>query len=119
MLNDQTLQEREERVLNALIRELFTDERRHGLRRRLEEAAYIFAKRGLAHTARLAVAAAIGLEQPLLRETLIVRLTQSPTHARHPYVLALVEQALEMAREIEAAGMGDAIPHRTAYDPIE
>lgn len=119
VLNDEAQKEREERVMNAVVRDLFTEQFRGGLRRRLEEAAYVYLRLGRDLAAKRAVAAAIALEQPLLSETVIVRVSQVPSRAQHPFARTLVERSLEFAQQVDEAGLADSIPKRSVYDPIE
>jgi hypothetical protein len=119
VVREQSQQERLERIESEAIQVIFTDERRQAMQRRLEEIAYVFWATDRQHAARLAVAAAIGLEQPLVTRSLIIRVTPGPSSVNHPLIVALLRMSLEMANEIELSGMASTIPHRTPYDRFE
>jgi hypothetical protein len=86
-------QERVEAVLGEAIRRVVTPKVRHGLKRRLEEAAYVFLRTERQRQARLAVGAAVGVEEastsPLLLQQSALRLDQ------HPFIRALMARNLE------------------------
>jgi hypothetical protein len=119
VLQETARQERMERIEAEAIRAIITDEVRHGLQRRLEETAYIFWKSGREHAAKLAVAAAIGLEQPIVSSSIIVRVDRGPSQVQHPLIRELLQRSIKVANELELSGLGERVPHRSAYDPIE
>jgi hypothetical protein len=119
VLHETARQERMERIEAEAIRTIVTDEVRHGLRRRFEETAYIFWKTDRQQAAKMAVAAAIALEQPIVSSSIIVRVDQGPSQVQHPLIRKLLQRSFEVANELEMSGVGDQVPHRTAYDPIE
>jgi hypothetical protein len=112
-------QERMERIEAEAIRTIFTDEVRHGFKRRLEETAHIFWITDRQRAARLAVAAALALEQPIVSSSIIVRVDRGPSQVQHPLIRELLRRSIGIANEIELSGMGDAVPRRTAYDPVD
>jgi len=83
---------RQERILREAIRELLTAHELHGLRRRLEETAYIFLRTDREADARRAVAAAVTIEE------------ERPLRPPHPFVRTLVERSLRIGLEIERSG---------------
>lgn len=119
VLNESSQRERQERIIKRIIRELIPDAVRHGFKRRLEELAFVFLKTGRELAARRAVAAAIALEQPLITETLIIRVGQSASGAHHPLIDRLVVRSLDVTMEIERSGLASSIPNHSPFDPIE
>jgi hypothetical protein len=119
VVHETARQERTERIESEALRTLITDEVRHGLKRRLEETAYIFWITDRQHAAKLAVAAAIALEQPIVSSSIIVRVDRGPGQVQHPLIRELLRRSIEMANEIELGGMAGMVPKRTAYDPID
>jgi hypothetical protein len=105
VLTNEPPEERERRVVDAAIGELFTPNVRRAMRRRLEEMAYIFWRTGRERPARLAVAAAFAIGDGPLN--------------RHPFARALVEKSLELALEAERSGMDPAMLRRDAYTPVD
>ncbi len=95
-------EQRRERIVREIINELLTPKVRHGLRRRLEETAYILLKTGRREDARRAVAAAVTIEEP------------RPLQPPHPFLRALVERSLRIAIAVERSG---AEPLRLARAP--
>ena len=83
---------RQERILRDAVRELLSAKELHGLRRRLEETAYIFLRTDRMQDARRAVAAAVTIEE------------ERPLRPPHPFVRALVERSLRIGLEIERSG---------------
>jgi hypothetical protein len=83
---------RQERILRDAIRELLSAKELHGLRRRLEETAYIFLRTDRVQDARRAVAAAVTIEE------------ERPLRPPHPFVRALIERSLRIGLEIERSG---------------
>jgi len=95
LLAGESREGREELEIERAIGELFTPRVRRAIRRRLEEAAYVFWVTRREQAARQAVAAAFGIGQGAL--------------ARHPFARALVEKSLELALEAERAGVDPAL----------
>lgn len=85
-------QQRAERVLREAVKELFPAPVRHGLRRRLEETAYIFLQTERQLEARRAVAAAVTVED------------ERPLQPPHPFLRAMVERSLRIALLVERTG---------------
>ncbi|HEX3245562.1 MAG TPA: hypothetical protein VHX16_09155 [Chloroflexota bacterium] len=119
VLHETSRQERLERIQTEAIRAILTDEVRDGLRRRLEETAYIFWITGRQRAARMAVAAAIALEQPIVSSSIIVRVDRGPSRVQHPFIRELLRRSIEIANELELSGMADRVPRRTPYDPVD
>jgi hypothetical protein len=119
VVHESARQERIERIESEALRTLITDEVRDGLKRRLEETAYIFWITDRQRAAKLAVAAAMALEQPIVSSSIIVRVDRGPGQVQHPLVRELLHRSIEMANEIELSGMTGMVPKRTAYDPID
>lgn len=93
VLNPQASREREAAILSQAIQKVVAPEVRRGLQRRLEEMAYVFLRTDRPRQARLAVGAAVGLEEAsasrLLLQQSAMRLDQ------HPFVRAMMEASLE------------------------
>jgi hypothetical protein len=119
VVHETARQERLERIESEALRTLVTDDVRHGLKRRLEETAHIFWITDRQRAARLAVAAAIALEQPIVSSSIIVRVDRGPSQGHHPLVRELLRRSIEMANEIELGGMAAMIPRHTAFDPVD
>jgi len=83
---------RQDRILKEAIKELFPPKVLHGLRRRLEETAYIFLRTDREQDARRAVAAAATIED------------QRPLQPPHPFVRAMAIRSLQIAYEVERSG---------------
>jgi hypothetical protein len=83
---------RQERILREAVRELVTARELHGLRRRLEETAYILLRTDRQADARRAVAAAVTIEE------------ERPLRPPHPFVRALVERSLRIGLQVERSG---------------
>lgn len=89
----ETDRERQERLVRGAIAELLPARERKGLRRRLEETAYIFLRTGRETQARRAVAAAATIEE------------ERPLQAPHPFLRALVERSIAIARQVDRSGV--------------
>jgi len=83
---------REERILREAVRALLSPRDLHGLRRRLEETAYIFLRTERETDARRAVAAAVTIEE------------ERPLRPPHPFVRGLVERSLRIGLQVERSG---------------
>jgi hypothetical protein len=94
--------ERQERILREAVKDLFPPRVIRGLRRRLEETAYIFLRTGREPDARRAVAAAVTIED--------VR----PLQPLHPFLRAMAMRSLQIAYEAERSGVE---PSRLALSP--
>jgi hypothetical protein len=105
VLTAEPREQREGRVIDTAIAELFSPPQRRAIRRRLEEIAYVFWKTGRERSARRAVAAAFALGDGSL--------------SRHPLARAMAERSLEFALEVDRAGVDPATVRRSAYDPID
>ena len=92
LVTPESEESRQERILRDAIRELLSPRELHGLRRRLEETAYIFLRTGRTQDARRAVAAAVTIEE------------ERPLRPPHPFVRALVERSLRIGLEVERSG---------------
>jgi len=84
--------ERQQRLVKEAMGELLPPRERRGLRRRLEETAYIFQRTDRQTDARRAVAAAATIEE--------VR----PLRPAHPFLRALVERSFRIALEVDRSG---------------
>lgn len=89
ILRPETEEQRVERLVREAVRELLPPRALHGLRRRLEETAYIFLRTDREVDARRAVAAAATIED------------ERPLQPPHPFVRALLERSLRIALEVE------------------
>jgi hypothetical protein len=94
VLSGEPREQRERRILDSTIAELFTPPLRRAIRRRLEEVAYLFWATGRERSARRAVAAAFALGDGSL--------------ASHPFARAMVEKSLDFALQAERAGIDPA-----------
>ena len=106
ILTSEPRETRQARILGEAIDAVFTPTMRRGLRRRLEETAYVFWQTDRQRSARTAVAAAFAIPDAGSLRT-------------HPLIGALVLRSIEMAIEIDQSGM--PVPpgaNRTAYTPI-
>jgi hypothetical protein len=83
---------RHARLLREAIAELLPPPALHGLRRRLEETAYIFLRTDRDLDARRAVTAAVTLEQ------------ERPLRPPHPFLRHLIERSIDIALRVERAG---------------
>jgi hypothetical protein len=92
LLMAETEQQRAERVFREAIKELVTPRSRHGLRRRLEETAYIFSQSDRLADARRAVAAAVTIED------------ERPLQPPHPFLRAMLERSFRIALLVERTG---------------
>ena len=92
LLMAETDQQRAERVLRDAAKELFTPRVRHGLKRRLEETAYVFAQSDRLVDARRAVAAAVTIEE------------ERPLQPPQPFLRALLERSFRIAVMVERTG---------------
>jgi hypothetical protein len=93
---------RQDRILKEAIKDLFPPKVIQGLKRRLEETAYIFLRTGREQDARRAVAAAATIED------------QRPLQPAHPFIRAMAARSLQIAYEIERSGVE---PARLALAP--
>jgi hypothetical protein len=85
-------QQRAERVIRDALKEMLPPRTRHGLRRRLEETAYILLQTGRHVDARRAVAAAVTIED------------ERPLQPPHPFLRAMVERSIRIALMVERSG---------------
>ncbi len=102
ILTPESPQDRQERIIREAAKELYPPKVLKGLRRRLEETAYIFQRTGREVEARRAVAAAVTIED--LR----------PLQPLHPFIRALAVRSLMIGVEVERSG---AEPARLALAP--
>ncbi|HEV8574895.1 MAG TPA: hypothetical protein VGR43_09330, partial [Dehalococcoidia bacterium] len=93
---------RQERLIREAVRELLGPGELRGLRRRLEETAYMFLRTNREVEARRAVAAAVTIEE------------ERPLRPPHPFARALVDRSLRIAIQVERSG---AEPLRLARAP--
>ncbi|MEA2638841.1 MAG: hypothetical protein QOF51_235 [Chloroflexota bacterium] len=84
--------ERQQRIYREAIKDLLPTRELHGLRRRLEETAYIFLRTDREADARRAVAAAATIED------------ERPLRPIHPFLRALLDRSLDIAAEVERSG---------------
>ena len=105
VLSEQLKEEREQRIVASALRDVLTPAVQSGLRRRLEETAYIFLRTDRPRQARLALAAA-------------QRLAEGAT-SLHPLLQAMMLTSLGLASEVETAQLPIELVRRSAYDPIE
>lgn len=97
---------RRERVLDSAMDALFTPAVRRGLRRRLEETAYIFWQSGRERAARQAVAAAFAIPD-------------SGSVRAHPLLREMTLRSIILAAEVARSGMPPPPgANRTAWDPV-
>ncbi|MBI4213223.1 MAG: hypothetical protein HY534_02860 [Chloroflexi bacterium] len=92
VITPETEQSRVERLLREAVAELFPAQALRGLRRRLEETAYIFRRTGRETDARRALAAAVTIEE------------QRPLRAPHPFLRMMIERSIEIARRVQRTG---------------
>lgn len=96
VLDPATRRARNREILREAVRDLFPTEVLPSWRRRLEDMAYYFYRRKEEHNARLALAAAVALGGAG---------NGGPDEVSdHPFLLALVEKALEESRRQQEAG---------------
>jgi hypothetical protein len=105
VLSEQLQQERINGILANAIRDVVTPPIQRGLRRRLEETAYVLLKTDRALQARRAVAAAQQLGEGALTLS--------------PFLRQLMERSLEIVAEVETAKVPIELVRRSPYDPIE
>jgi hypothetical protein len=106
ILTSEPRETRQERIVDTAIETLFTPALRRGLRRRLEETAYIFWQTDRQRSARQAVAAAFAIGETGSLRT-------------HPLLREITRRSIEMAMEIDRSGMPPPPgANRTARDPI-
>src|SRR5581483_9172868 len=94
VLLGETREQRSEQVFRRALAELLSPAARQGLKRRLEETAYILAQKGRMHAARLAVAAALAFESaptPPTTSSLIVPGARASS-SRNPFAEAMLAQ---------------------------
>lgn len=104
ILTDELKAERERQIIASAIRDVMTPPLQRGLRRRLEETAYIFLRTGRRHQATLAVAAARRLEEGAI--------------TIHPFLHALMRRSLELAIQAEAGQLPIELLRRNPYEPV-
>ena len=92
LITPESEEERAQRVLREAAKELLPPPVRTGLRRRLEETAYIFLRTERQVDARRAVQAAATIEE------------DRPLRPPHPFLLALLQRSLQIALEVERSG---------------
>jgi hypothetical protein len=92
VLMQENEQQRRERVLREALKDLLPPRARHGLKRRLEETAFILLQSDRLADARRAVAAAVTVEE------------ERPLQPPHPFLRALVERSLRIALLVERSG---------------
>ncbi len=92
VITPETEEARQARILREAIAELLPPAALHGLRRRLEETAYIFSRTDRDLDARRAVAAAVTIEQ------------ERPLRPPHPFLRLLIERSIDIARRVERSG---------------
>jgi hypothetical protein len=92
LITPESEEERAQRVLREAAKELLPPPVRTGLRRRLEETAYIFMRTERQADARRAVQAAATIEE------------DRPLRPPHPFLLALLQRSLQIALEVERSG---------------
>jgi hypothetical protein len=102
LVTPESEQDRVERVMREAVKELLPPARRAGLKRRLEETAYIFLRTDRMADARRAVQAAATIEE------------ERPLRPPHPFLRALMERSLRIALEVERS---DFEPTRLARVP--
>jgi hypothetical protein len=105
VLSEELQKERIDRITSNAIREVVTPPIQRGLRRRLEEVAYIFVNSGRQRLARLALAAAQQLAEGAI--------------TLHPLLKAMMGRSLDIATEVEMAKVPVDLVRRSPYDPIE
>lgn len=104
ILTDELKAERERQIIASAIRDVMTPPLQRGLRRRLEETAYIFLRTGRRHQATLTVAAARRLEEGAI--------------TIHPFLHALMRRSLELAIQAEAGQLPIELLRRNPYEPV-
>ena len=92
LITPETEEGRVDRILRQAAKELLPPKQLHGLRRRLEETAYIFLRTEREQDARRAVAAAVTIEE------------ERPLRPPHPFVRSLIQRSLDIAVEVERSG---------------
>jgi hypothetical protein len=92
LLMQENDQQRGERVLRDALKELLPPRVRRGLKRRLEETAYLLLQSDRQADARRAVAAAVTVED------------ERPLQPPHPFLRALVERSFRIALLVERSG---------------
>jgi len=92
LVTPESEESRQERILREAVKELLPAKELHGLRRRLEETAFIFLRTDRLQDARRAVAAAVTIEE------------ERPLRPPHPFVRTLIERSLRIGLEVERSG---------------
>lgn len=92
VITPETEEGRHARILREAIAELLPPAALHGLRRRLEETAYIFLRTDRDLDARRAVATAVTIEQ------------ERPLRPPHPFLRLLIERSIDIALRVERSG---------------
>ena len=105
VLSEQHRAQREQRIVANAVQTVVNPPLQRGLRRRLEETAYIFWKTARLPQAQLALAAAQALESGAL--------------TLHPLLTAMVEQSLDLADQASGSGIPSEVLNRSPYDPLE
>ncbi|MSQ24100.1 MAG: hypothetical protein EXR58_06065 [Chloroflexi bacterium] len=96
VVTPETEQGRAERLLRDALAELMDAKTLSGLKRRLEETAYLFLKTDREADARRAVAAAVTIEE------------QRALRPPHPFLRALLERSIDIAQRVQ----------RTGFEPV-
>lgn len=96
VITPETEEGRRERLFREALGEILSPRELHGLRRRLEETAYIFLASDREPDARRAVAAAVTIEEA------------RPLRTPHPFLRALLERSLDIAQRLQ----------RTGFEPV-
>ena len=105
VLSEQHRAQREQRIVANAVQTVVNPPLQRGLRRRLEETAYIFWKTARLPQAQLALAAAQALEGGAL--------------TLHPLLSAMAEQSLDLADQASGTEFPLRCSNRSPYDPIE
>lgn len=104
ILTEELKAERERQIIANAIRDAVTPSLQRGLRRRLEETAYVFLRTGRRHQATLAVAAARRLDEGAL--------------TMHPFLHALMRRSLELAIQAEGGQLPAELLRRDPYASV-
>lgn len=105
VLSEQHRAQREQRIVANAVHTVVNPPLQRGLRRRLEETAYIFWKTARLPQAQLALAAAQALEGGAL--------------TLHPLLAAMAEKSLDLTDQASGSGIPTEVLNRSSYDPIE
>lgn len=115
VLGEEMRAQRLQRIVLEAIREVVTAPVQRGLRRRLEEVAYLFLRTDRGRQARVALAAARRLADGPIAPHPLLETTFRP----HPFLVAMLEKSLEFAIQAEARGGLPAGLRRGPRDPID